>query len=248
MNITIPTSDTRIAAVVSMLGFPIKLDVIYNDHTGGSEITYHIDIKSVLPEIATTSNDLIDKIKQKSLPPLHPCQEGLRALHNRRCLIKLIKSNEPIDLVPAANNQRYIYIHRGSGIPGLSTNTEVIATEDIKVVAAMANLGVPLLSLTESGDQKKFYMPVHGLDLKGERINAAELLRDFRDGSLAVREPEHPFLYSMMAQHTYVEILKAVEQKEELILLRKRNSTKAAYIRASASDKAFDRVYRHFSL
>lgn len=244
---TIPTRDTRIAAAFGSLGILCKNEVIYDERSSTTSTTFHLSSTSADGSINT--KQLRASLNDETLGSEHPLVDCLRAIRNRRRLLDFLKDGCCIHLKSIADGTRSYFAEGGTGLPGVHGQPGVVKTTDLHAVAALAGLGVSLLAVEGSVHGKqKFILSAHGEFCAGARVNAGELLRDFRSGALAQREPEHPFLYAMMAQHNYCRLKKSVDQEVELILLRKPNSRKAAYISAKASEKAYDRVSKHFGV
>jgi len=247
MNASTSTKDTRIAAALGTLGFPVRPEVVYDEKTGDSYTRFHVGLTSTIPTIKETSLKFKSLLKSKSLLPEHPLLDCLRAFHNRKLLIQSLKKGSVCRVDSVAGGNRTVMV-AAPGLAGAQGSKKMMATTDLKVVAAMGIIGVEPLVIEDTPRGAKFFLPEFGMMLKGKSHNAIELLRDFRDGRLAKTSPDHPFLYAMMALNNYTSLLSAVDQQVELVLLRKPKSKLAAYVRANASDKAFDRVKEHFGV
>ena len=82
--------------------------------------------------------------------------------------------------------------------------------------------------------------------IPGHKEDAQALVQGFRDFTLRERDPEHPLLWGMFCLQWAAKFRHYAETRPPDVMIWKPNSKKAAFVRADAPDKEWDKMRRHF--
>lgn len=242
------TRDTRLAAALGTLGIPIEIRKTTDALTGRQFCLFQLGLKSLCGRHHTPalkSGILNGKLEAKD--PSHEALTALRAMHNRERLLDFQNKGVFIRLAPVPNTALWQYVPGDSGLPGQQGTKELIETSDMKMVCALALVGVPLLSMDGRPGHHRYFLPRYGLPKPDGQppVDAVQLMRSWRH-SRELMPPDCPFSQGMWGLINRERLVNALNAEIESILLRKPRSQKSAIVRADAADAAFDIVKHHF--
>lgn len=244
MELYIPTPDTKLAAALSTLGFPVKLRDVLDDVTGSEQLTWQITPKSVsLP--ALKLHNLIKHLRDGTLEkedPQHPLLDGIAVIRNRERILDLLKQGRPITLAVCAGNVRTCYVHHPLVDPPVSFGR--FKTTDFRLVCALGRLGIPLVSFTGSHGSYEFTTTSKAV-VAGMHYDATALDLARKRETLS---PEHPLLYCIKTLENHSRLLNVISASRHTVMIRKPGSKKAAWIHEDASNDAYDRVRKHLRI
>lgn len=249
MEIWTATRDTRLASALGTLGVPIRLDSMIDERTGKSQTTFYLGMQSqdggVFVPNTKALKDRYESKKLEAEEPEHPLLDGLRGMYNWSMILDAVNKGRFIRLARVKGTSRTVYVPGDSGFPGVEGHGQLLRTGDIKMVAALGVVGVPILRVEGGKGNRRFTLPCVGMRVGDESPrDAGTLMRQYREGEVA--DPEHPFLYAMKAQFTKERLLDALREEERMILIRKPNSRKAAFVNEGASDAKLDKMLHFF--
>lgn len=254
------TQNTNLAAAVSTLGVKIRtqrfLDVLSKrsgEIVGDSRVTYFLGQQSV-PGSAKDSEEcrhvrrLIKELRSGELErelPKHPLLVCLAALLNRERLLDWLKQGTRMRL--AVNHGGLM-----SYVPGEEPESmkqtpvhEQSGTRDLKMVAALGCVGIPLLRFEGLVGHRTFWVATKGHWLDGARPDADALVRGLKDGSLEKEDPEHPLLYAWQALLNRERLLDHLNHEVQLIQIRAPGTRRAAFVREDGTGAAHDKALNH---
>jgi hypothetical protein len=243
------TLDTAQAATFGTLGMPIKMQTTLLELTGKRETRFQIALYSI--DRTYDTSDIRKRWKNGELEaktPAHPFLTCMRALFNRQEILDLQKNGSAKTLRQVAGCNIYQYVNGGSGLPGVRHGTEVIETTDLKMVAALATVGFPLLAITGPEGNHKYYLPRYGAANNGGPpcLDGLNLMHAWRRDKEEIPW-ENPFAQACRVLHNRERFIQAISRDVEMVLLVKPNSNwRSALIRADATPAAFDKVKHHF--
>lgn len=243
------TLDTASAATFGTLGVPIRLETTLVEQTGQRTTRFHLAMASLDRRYDTRRIRAAFKSgRLETTDPGHPFLTGMRSLQNRRALLETLKKGDPYQLVRVPGTELWQYLPGGPGLPGTHGHLEVLETPDLRIVAALATIGLPLLAITGSEGSYNFHLPRYGHPRADSipPMDGVHLLASWRRNMEEIPW-EHPFAQAARTQHNHSRLLRAIrEDTERVLLIKPRSSWRSAIINADASPAAFDQVKRHF--
>lgn len=243
------TYDTRVAAAFGTLGVPIRISTTIIEATGQKRTTYHLGLTSADGLYKTGAIHQGWKSgKLEHATPDHPFLTCLRALENRRCLLELLhKPGATMRLVPIAATGIWQYTVPGDELPGIRGHMELFRTYDIKMAAALATVGVPVLAMEEGRGRHTMILPRWGPPRPGglPPVDAADFATAWRTARLSIPW-EEPFAQAARCLHNRERLLDAIHADTPMLLVRKPRSLRSAIISTAATGAAWDKVKEHF--
>lgn len=243
------TLDTREAAAIGTLGVPTRIETTYVETTGKRVSRIHMALCS-LDQVYQTKKILqgyrSGELEQRE--PTHPFLTIQRAFLNRMALLDLQNQGKFLHLAAVPGTCLCQYVPGTTGLPGVdrATHSEIIRTLDLKMVAALGVVGVPLLAIEGGKGSHAYYLPRYGPpSYLGQPVDALALMQQWRADKAATPWAD-PFAQAMRGLYNRERYLDAINKDVELILMTKpRSAWKSAFVRADATDAAFDRAKRH---
>jgi hypothetical protein len=238
-----PTTDTRRTACYAALGFPVRVEAQIDESTGRSATMFFLGQHAAAgfpPASMSALVAALDSGDLEATDPTHPLLSGLRAMHNFSAMLNWLKTGNAQRLHGIANNAAAVYqpADQAHAAPRI-----VITTRDIDVCAALAVVGVPVVSITGyAGAHNEFTLSATGL--LPEKVDAALLLKEWRAGNL--KDFSGPFVDAMNALKARRDIMDFVRTQKRTVLIRKPGSRKRAVIMETAGGRVLDEVRKHF--
>lgn len=184
--------------------------------------------------------------------PAHPVLDSLAALHNRECLVQWIKHGTRYCIARVTPGRDGLPIPRSILIKGeepesIKHTPHLFRTGDIKIAAALARFGVPIIRLEGTADAHKFVLALHGHALVPAvpPVNALDHVTAYRRGTMAA---DDPFQWCVQALMNREAILDLIHRNTQLIFLRKPGSSLGAIVREDANSQCLDKVREHFRI
>lgn len=273
----IKTQSVNLAAALSTLGIPLKIDQTSDLRWGKTWKTILLGLEALpLPEdmgaevvknwegdsaavqeavrIETPSAgarlktsmimELINTGRLEKADPVHPVLDGLRAIHNRECLLNWTKKDTRYCVAKSSFAPRSQFIP-GEEPPSVKASAAATAfkTGDMKIVAALAVFGVPVARIEGGGDRHSFFCANTGHDLGVPPVDAHQLVTAYRQGALPV---DHPFRWAMQALINRERILDVMHRQKQMVLIRQGGSGLGAIVPSDATNICMDVVKKHF--
>jgi hypothetical protein len=196
------------------------------------------------------------KSKLEEADPDHPLLDAYLGLHNRESLITMMKQGKRCRLAINSTGTRTQLVwgeelmaaHRGQ--KGFVT----FKTDSLAIVSALTRVGVPILDIAGTDKDNLFTLPRFGYALpgiSGPVIDAFVLAGHLASGELGKKMPDHPCHWVMQACANRLEILKAIQNHQELLMLRNPRSpafqkkNRSATIMEGAKDNAWQKAEEH---
>jgi hypothetical protein len=241
------TLDTREAAACGTLGIPTRLETTYVETTGKRVTRIHLAlcclerIYQTKPILAGYKNGTLEK-----KDPAHPFLTIQRAFLNWNAILDLQKKGIFQRLAQVPGTVLWQYVPSTTGLPGTAGRGEILKTSDLKLVAALGVVGVPLLAIEGSAGCHAYFLPRIGpIGYLGQPVDALHLMQAWRADKASIPW-EDPFAQAMRGLYNKERYLDAINRDIELILITKpRSNWKSAFVRADAPDAAFDHAKRH---
>jgi hypothetical protein len=242
MEQLIPTPDTKLAAVLATLGFPLKLRDVHDEQSGRTDYTWQITPISVSrPSLSLA--ELLKLYRSGELEtkdPEHPFLDGMHALRNRERILTLIKEGRSITLAECPGGKRTCYVHHAAVEVPASFGRFV--TRDFRLVCALGRMGIPLVSWQGVTGSHEWTLAKRSV-LPGLKLDAATVSLALEQNTLG---EDHPIRFCIKALENHSRCLNAIAQSKSVILIRKPRSMRAAWIHQDATDHAFERIAKHF--
>lgn len=242
-------------AALATLGFQIIVEHLHDDLTAtGRTVFHHAPItsdprRSALPH-AKPLIRLFLSGEMEHLDPEHPFLDALAAIANLQALeawrLKGTTACLAADAIPAG--QPPLAARRSRLIPGIPPSSLGVSYIDLASAAnaaALARLGIPVLSLHGSTDRPIYRMAGRGEPLNHQPpITTSALMQDARDGHLPW---DHPFHTARQAVLNYAKLLQTLQDAKEhtVITWRTKNNRRQASLLSSATATARDIAHRH---
>lgn len=248
MEIWTATRDTRLAAGLGSLGVPVRLDSMVDERTGRSQTTFYLGNKSAdgffVPNTKTLKDRYIDG-SLEAAEPAHALLDSMRGMYNWSMILDAVNKGRRIRLARVPGTSRTVYVDGDSGFAGVAGESQLLRTGDVKMVAALGVVGVPILAVEGERGSRKFTLPCLGMAVDGSPgRDAGLLMRGYREDTLT--DFEDPFLYAMKGQCAKERILDALKKEERMVLIRKPRSSMAAYVNEGASNEKLDKMRNFF--
>ncbi len=244
MEIHIPTQDTKLAAALSTLGFPLKLRDVLDDTSGKVDHTWQIGTVSV-SRPGLKLNELLKHYRDGTLAtndPEHPLLDGLYVLRIRERILSVIKDGRSIALAECEGGKRTAYIHHPTIEAPMSFGR--FTSRDFRFVCALGRLGIPIVSIKGIAGSNEFTTTARSV-VAGMKYDAVSLHAALTNDNLA---EDHPLRICIKTLENHSRCLNAIKASRHTVLLRKPNSKKAVWVHEDASDAAYDRAQKHFRI
>ena len=242
------TSDTRLAAAFGTMGVPIRLKATLIEKTGERITRFCLALQNIEGTFITGAlKKQWEKGTLEKTTPAHPFLTILRGMENRRVFLDFINKGIPCRLVQTSAPGIYQYIPGGDGLPGIAGHADLFTTMDIKIVAALGLVGLPVLRVDGSPGNHKFYLPLRGPARPGALppVHAADFATAWRTDKESIPW-EEPFAQAMRGLYNRERILDAINKEIPLVMIRKPKTRRSAFIQADASPKAWDHMKEFF--
>lgn len=235
------TTDTRIAAAFGTLGMVIRPKKVLHEKTGTRLVRYHIGLQSV--DKVYQTKPIEDQARAGTLPPDHPFLVILRAIENRRHLLDLANRGAFCRLVPVDRGFTWHYQPSADGLPGLPPAGVVFRTGDLKLVAALGIVGLPLLHVEGPEHHRTWYLSGAPLPRPGglPPVDPVALKRAWIDDRNSIPW-EDPFAQAMRGLHNRERLLDVVNRGADVLLLTK--GRRKVTLRSDASDLGWEKAER----
>jgi hypothetical protein len=242
------TKDTRVAAAFGTLGVPVRLKTTLIEQTGETVTRFFLGLVNIAGTVRTGAlKRQWEAGELEKTTPAHPFLTVLRAMENRVKLLDFLHQNVRCHLVETAAQGIWQYVPGGDGLPGVAGRPELFTTMDVKLVAALGVIGLPLLKVEGNAGNRKFWLPLRGAPHAAglPPIHAADFATAWRLDKESIPWAD-PFAQAMRGLRTREQLLDALKKEIALVMIRKPKSRKSAFIRADASPKAWDQMKDFF--
>lgn len=227
------TDNVNVAAIVSTLGVPIKIETSNDVRTGQGWTNIEFPTAQV-PYIrckapqgsgrAFVDKSILDLLKSGELAktaPRHEALDGLRALVNRELILDWLKKGEACHLARVPNLDRSFYV-KGDPPPSVVVAEEQFPTDNIKLVAALGVIGAPICKIVGSASNHTFYVGRWTFPLDGRAQDAHALSKQLlRERTL---DKGHPLFWAYQALCNRERILDMIHNRNPKLLVRRKGS------------------------
>lgn len=240
------STDTAEAAAFAALGATIKIVANLHERTSTREVRLFIS-----PH--TTGNVWkVGKIRQSMKAgtltrsePSHPWLTCRRALANREAMLDIQKQGKRYTLLPVPGTDGiFQYMPSDTGLPGIKGHAAAVRTTDLKMAAALATAGFPLLAIEGSGAHHTY--TVAAFQVPPAPIDAAQLVSQWREDASAMPFAL-PFVQAATALLFREQLRREISVAIDTILIHKPRTTSHAAIRADSAPQAWDKVAQFFN-
>lgn len=245
MEIWTATKNLRVAAAFGTLGVPVRLERMIDERTGKSLTTYYLGKTDALGLLSTKL--VKDRYQTGELgreEPGHPLLDALGGMYNRERILDATEKGKFISLVKLRGVNRSVYVEGDSGFPGTAGHGSVLRTGDLKLVAALARVDVPILGVEGPQGSRRYLLPTLW-NCFGEKTDVGAFVKAYREGKIL--DAEHPFFYAMGGLKARERLLDALRDETEMVLIRKPGSAKAAFVDPSSTNAAMDKMRTFFN-
>lgn len=253
------TTNTKHAAAISALGFPIEIHLdaeVINDNFSGKQMTQFC----FQNESVYRPNETLDSMRQTwaagKLPAMHPLLIGLNSCHNFELLREHQRNGRRLRLVPFDGSQRFEY-RDGEELPQLRMPATCVQMGDMNLAAAMGVIGFPVVDISGPHGEHLYTLPQFGHPRKIGNVfqteDAAVLIKRCIPGRLPLvledTHPNHPLCIAYNAVHHWAQLRNIVHKRQRTLILRWPTRThRMAVISEHACDRVLDAVTAHYRL
>lgn len=234
-------TDTNSAAAFATLGATVQIQTALIQRTSTRNVRFLISTKSA--DGLYNIGKLRKAIRDKTLPttlPAHPVCTILRAYMNREARLDIQKRGTFYRLVAVANSPGvHQYVPSETGLPGVTGQPAIVRTQDAILSDALATAGHPLLRLTGSGDHHEY---THAAAALGSMTPTAHLLIEAWRADPINYPLTTPFGIAAQGLRVRAQLLNAVKDSIDSIIISKPRTTAHAIIRADATNEAWDKA------
>lgn len=243
-----PIDDINHATLLSVLGCPIKYDKITDVRSGKAKTSIYVP-SITIPKVMVKGEGgkvekagIITAITSGALAKLDPHHHALdcaRSILNRERLLDWLKKGTQQQLFRVDGVNRCVYVPTNALTSDVLTCREQWPTQDIKLAASMALIGVPVVRIVGTGASHTFYLSRYSIGLTGDRLDGLELARQLMRKELA---KEHPLSWAMQTLVNRDRILDRIHDKPHQLYIKRRNSPRnaAALIEMTDDRKKLD--------
>jgi hypothetical protein len=230
------TTDTGMAAAFGTLGMPVKIYKGMLEKEAVVRVRFGIGLRDVDGKYKTKliqSHHRSGRLQHEK--PDHPFLVILRTFANRDAILNFCNQGQFIRLCPMVGGETFTYRKSDTGLPGVTRGDAVIRTGDLKLVSALATIGLPILAI--EGDRHRRVFTVQAAN---SRHNGPELMMAWRHKPESIPW-ENPFAQAMRGLHNRERLLDAIhrsDMKVTLIGINERHAILTADKDGNLSNKA----------
>jgi hypothetical protein len=238
------TEDVKLAAAFGTMGMPLRINRCHDDSTGTETCRFGVGLCNV--EGTESTAKLRAALNNGTLiqnKPNHALLVILRTFENRERILDFAKQQKGMTLMRQPGADTWQYFDGPAGLDGVKRGDAIVKTGDLKLAAALATIGLPLVKLEGSPGQYTF--TVRCLTPAGEAKDPVPMIEAWRKDKASLPW-EEPFAQAMRGLYNRERLLDAVRVAERKILIRPNvKAIKSALISEHSSPAAWDRVH-HF--
>ena len=244
-----PTTNTRLAAALSVLGLIVRTDAQVDERTGSETRRIYLSLEPADRAMHRGTGHIIQtrrivrEINDGTLPrtdPTHPTLCGLAALANRQALTDWLKTGQSYRLHPLHGGPLHVLRPADSPVVVDGPPPPYVRVHEITIASALAAIGVDVLRLSGSPDAQTIDLAATTPDIEP----VAALIQTYRARELP---DDSPLFAGIQAIWNYHAIVAALRDEMPTILLRKPRSRLAAVVRPDITPKGLDLVRRKFN-
>ena len=205
------TTDTGMAAAYGTLGMPVKVFKGMLEKEGVVRVRFGIGLRDVDGKYRTKK--IQSAYRARKLPSDHPFLVIIGTFAIRERVLDLANQGILIrhEREPAAG--LWTYLKGDTGLPGVARGDAVIRTGDLKLVAALARVGLPLLAIEGPRNQRVFSVAA-----ARPGVNGVELMTMWREDPASIPW-ENPFAQAMRGLHNRERLLDAIHRSDLKVTL-----------------------------
>lgn len=242
------SKSTEEAAAFATLGMPIRIMRGIEVKRGTESTHFGIGLINVDGDQKTKTLQTAHKTgKLAAGQPWHPLLVIYAAYHARRCILDIANQGHKLSLITSGTGPA-TYVQSGTGLPGLTGQGNILKTGDLKLVAALTVLGIPLLHIEGPKGHRTYYLPAAG-HCNGKPIDATALMTAWRADPESIPW-EHPFAQAMRGMQTRERVLDAINNANIACTILQPKGPRSAVVTADAqgnvSDAAMQKVSEFF--
>lgn len=228
----IHTRNTKLAASLLGLNFPIKLDWKHDVKSEKTVLEFHFDRPSLRPEFARMSPAIGKDYESGVLDPMHPLCIAMRAQRNYDSIIEMhrgvvmnLRSTAWLG-EPKLNQPRMTVYKPGSQFdPVRNFSVSRVPETDLALAAALAGVGLPVIAMDGAEGSRRYWLPENGYTLykddgstylasASELIRRAPTAKDPRRLALEDTAPLHPVCLAYDALNARALLKKVIDSRD----------------------------------
>jgi hypothetical protein len=251
-----PTTNTRLAAAMSVMGIAIRTEAQLDELTGTERRRLFLSLEPVRGDAAhdmySATRRIVRQLRDGTLErdrPMHPVLIGLAALSCRSSLLAWMK---------AGKAQRLRTTVAGWGIYGeaepgdlapVGETEPLVGTPDLSWASAAGALGIPVRRMVDTATGLELHLaavaqpPAATTPWALATGPTAVLMQAHRAGELA---GDHPLRIGLQAITNYQSIIEALRVAMPTILLRRPSGVRSAVVRPDITGRGLDHVRLFF--
>ncbi|MFT3991056.1 MAG: hypothetical protein QM680_06555 [Luteolibacter sp.] len=241
--------DTDHAAAYGTLGMPIRIMRGLDIRSSKESSHFGVGLQNL---DGTEKTKRIQSLHRKGAlekkEPMHAFLVVLAAFENRERLLDCANRGTMISLVRPGGRGPCRYVLGSEGLPGLRADVPVLKTGDLKLVAALGVIGLPVLRIDGSKGNYIFY--VQAFRRAGAKsIDGGALMAAWRADPESIPWAE-PFAQAMRGLRNRERLLDAINRTSIDVTLLQHKGGRSAVVRADAAGnvngEAMDKVSEFF--
>lgn len=236
-------NNRYVAACLSVFGIKIRIEKMLDERSGTRRLDlHHSPSDESGTQLTVQLKKFADDPEMRSSDPSHPMCACLLSMLNRKAVRALSQKGVRCRLVGAEGSHFTCYETSNEALPGTAGHPALLRTADEAMVAALGILNVPVLAVDQGPKGPRYLLPAQ-VTHKGKPVDAGATMKALREGTI---DAEAPVAYAYKAQQNLDRLWAAISQEEELVLIRKPRSLKAAYVSPGSSNHALDKMWKFF--
>lgn len=241
----VQTQNTKLAASLIGLGFPVELDWLHDVSPKGKEgksvLEFRFQQRSLRPEFAAMSPAIAKDWECGALEKadaMHPLCVAMRAQHNYDRIIGMHRG-EVMNLRSTAwlgeeklhRPRMTVYLKFTQFDPVTNFSPVRVPETDLALVASLAGVGLPVIAMDGAEGSRRYWLPEHGYTLykddgstylasASELIRRAPTAKDPRRLALEDTAPLHPVCLAYDALNARALLKKVLERRNANLHIR----------------------------
>lgn len=258
MNVTTPNAtpvnDTRLAATLSYLGFPVEFKSTIHERTRQKHVQFFFEQKSTRFTALPSLDALLKQWNGRQITDVHHLMAVCSRAHkNYDALIRWQNDGDKQRLHPDDSLRCYTY-KAGQGFTA-SCNVPLKFIDHLQLAAALAEIGFQIHEILGQGREHTYGLAPIGLPIVDslgqhmrytlQQVTALSPTKDDpRRLALEVSEPMHPLVVAYNLLRCRAELKKQIDSMQANLLLE--DGGRQALIQMNSSGHVMDHVSAHF--
>lgn len=257
---TIAISNTKLVACLDSFGFPSDCDPAQNVTSGKTVREFMVQPRSIDPVFAHLRLDIVRSFESGALEqedPMHPLCVAMRGQHNYDRLQDMQQQGAVMNLRSIPGARMTIYRRCQQLDPLANFSPEKIQLTNLALAAALAGVGLPVLTYDGAEGHRRYTLPRFGYALQRadgtscledatQLVSLAPTALDPYALLLAEHDPLHPVVIAYNAIRSRVKLRELLRRKAPRLHVQ--DGTLQAMLTANHTGRVMDELTHRFGV